>query len=276
MHSGMNHPTELRRPAPSWLAVLVILLGAVAIGLSWSLVNTSPAAEPPPDGRASLSADALTPTPTAGPTELPPGTPPAPPTASPVELPTQPVATPQTTEPAAQPLATASQQPEIALPLPTVTPTPKLADIAPRTAQIGGSTTLRVALSGQDFASTGQPLRFSIDARTHALDAGRLTATDAWCMQLGLANLYFDMSLRLNPENEELDAAGRVDLRADFCDSPGPLLDSVEVNVAAPTGATAKIAYNLRGERAFFGDTNLLNTDVGVIVDLEITNSRPR
>lgn len=266
MHSGGNPPLELRRqPAPSWLAVLVILLATVAIGLSWRLVNTSPAAEPPPDGRASLAVDALTPTPTAGPTELPPA--PA----------AQPTATPPPAEPtAAQSTAPASQQPEAALSLPTVTPTPELAGIAPRNAQIGGSTTLRLALSGQDFASTGQPLRFSIDTRTHALDGRKLAATDAWCMQLGLAHLYFDLSLHLNPETEELDATGRIDLRSDFCEAPGPLLDSVEIDVAAPSGATAKIAYNLRGERAFFGDTNLLNSDVGVIVDLEITNPRPR
>ncbi len=267
---------------PLWLSALGILLTMVVIGAAWRFVQPGPAPEPPPEPVSSLAAEA--PTPTPAPTELPP-----PPATAVAAMPTEiaPVTPPETPELAPSPVQTEASpaasaqesvpaQPETVLPLPTVTPTPEILDIAPRTARIAGVTTLRLSISGREFESTGRPLRFAIPTRTHTLDGGAPAVTDAWCMQLGLANLYFDLNLSLNPTTEELATVGRIDLRADFCDTPGNVLDSVEVSLSAPTGAAAQIAYNLRGERALLGDTNFLNADVGVIVELDITNSQPR
>jgi len=271
-----------RQPMPLWLSALGILLAVVAIGVAWRFVQPGPAPEPPPDPVSSLTAEA--PSPTPAPTELPP-----PPEDAVAAIPTQTATTTLPETPTTAPSAAQSaipaveptqepapEQPETVLPLPTVTPTPEILDIAPRSAQIAGVTTLRLTISGREFESTGLPLRIAIPARAHTLDGGAPAVSDAWCMQLGLTNLFFDLSLRLNPATEELATTGRIELRADFCDDPGPALDSVEVNLNTPTGSAAQIAYNLRGERALLGDTNFLSTDVGVIVELEVTNSRPR
>jgi len=267
---------------PLWLSALGILLAMVAIGAAWRFVQPGPAPEPPPEPGSSLVAEA--PSPTPAPTELPP-----PPTDAVAAVSTQTAATvppetsgtassaAQTDMPAFDPTqGPAPEQPETALPLPTVTPTPEILDIAPRSAQIGGVTTLRLTISGREFESTGLPLRIAIPARIHTLDGGAPAVSDAWCMQMGLTNLFFDLNLRLNPATEELVTTGSIELRADFCDDPGLALDSIEVNLNTPTGSAAQIVYNLRGERALLGDTNFLSTDVGVIVELEVTNSRPR
>ena len=259
---------------PLWLSALGIVLAVAAIVVAWRFVQPGPAAEPPADTVNSTAAG--TPTPTPAPTELPP-----PPESALATLPPErelvsPLESPLDLSSASPTNTVVPEQPEMALPLPTVTPTPETLDIAPRDARIAGVTTLRLSISGREFESTGRPLRFAIPARVHALDGGALVAADAWCMQLGLANLYFDLSLRLNPADEELATVGRIDLRADFCDDPGPVLDSAEVNLFTPTGSAAQIAYNLRGERALLGESNFLNADVGVIVELEVTNSRPR
>lgn len=162
------------------------------------------------------------------------------------------------------------------LPLPTVTPTPEIVPVAPRAAEIAGATTLRLSLSGADFESTGRPLSFAIEPRPYTFGDGRLTAADEWCIQLGLVNQGFDLTFQLDPETEALDVFGQIVLREGFCAEPGTAMDSVDVDLSVPSDAAAQISYNLRGRRSLFGVPGLLDSDIGAIVELRITNSRPR
>ena len=213
-----------------------------------------------PPAAAELVDGDFTPTPTALPTVIPADTRTA---VAPV--------TPTT----ASPLAPEAGQ-DATLPLPTVTPTPEIAPVAPREAEISGATTLRLSLSSEDFESTGQPLSFAIAPRPYTFGDDRLSATDAWCMQMGLANVSYKLDLQLDPKTEELAVTGEVALREGFCSEPGAVMDAVEVNLAVPTDAAAQISYNLRGRRSLFGVTGLLDTDTGAIIELRVTNSRPR
>ncbi len=255
-----------RRPMPLWLAVLSIVAAVLLTATAWRFISPNPASEPPPDAGLAFAPGSRTPTPTSLPTELPPVTAPG------GILDARNAQTPASTAAS----TAAATQPETTLPLPTVTPSPEISDIPLRAVRISGVTTLRLALSGREFESTGRPLRFTIEPRTHAMSGGAPSVDDAWCLQMGPANLGFDLQMSLHPATDALTTQGSISLRAGFCDNPGAPLDSVEVNLSTPTGSAAQIAYNLRGDRALFGEPNLLNADVGVIVELEVTNPRPR
>lgn len=193
----------------------------------------------------------------------------------PTELPPPPETIVELATPTAQVVDPPAPEQPSALPLPTVTPTPELPPVAPREIEISGSTTLRLALSGDGFDSTGQPLRFGIEPRRHMLGGEVNSIADQWCIQLGLVNELFDLSVQLDPVTEELLVSGAIWLREGFCEGPGPVMDSVDVDLVVPTDAAAQISYNLRGRRSLLGIAGLLDSDTGAVVELRVANSRP-
>ena len=185
-----DNPSPLAAiPRPYLLAALgvaglLLIVGLVGAGLSLRQPVDTPASQ----SANSAAATARTATPTTLPTELPP------PNAA---------AQAEVTERAPLPEPTATVLPA-ALPLPTVTPTPELPPAAPRDVVISGSTTMRLALSGEGFDSTGRPLSFEIQPRTATLGGETVGAPDAWCVQLGLVHEAFDLTMSLEPGTENL------------------------------------------------------------------------
>ena len=197
------------------------------------------------------------------------------PTNSPTQLPPVEAAAPALPVPDSPlPEPTPTAQPS-GDPLPTVTPTPELPPAPPREFEISGSTTMRLALSGDGFDSTGRPLSFQIEPRKAVVGGEVETAVDSWCIQLGLVNEMYDLSAHIDRETEDLILVGTISLHAGFCEQPGEVMDEVDVDLSVPTGASAQISYNLRGRSSLLGLEGLLDSDTGTIVELRVTNAVP-
>jgi hypothetical protein len=256
---------DIPRPA---ITRKLIVISAVCLGVAlllvagtvtWRSLTSTASSETPPE---------------TGVQPAPPGETPSP-TTMPTVLPQQVAATNVPVTPTASLTPLPAAEPESVLPLPTVTPTPPMLPVSPRNVEVSGETTMRLALSGAGFDSTGRPLRLAIASRTHVVGGETPTAEDEWCIQLGLVNELFDLNMQLDPATEELAVTGNISLREGLCEAPGAVMDTVEIDLSVPTGAAAQISYNLRGRRSLFGMTGLLDSDTGAIVELRITNSRP-
>jgi hypothetical protein len=254
-------PRESRVYLYAMLGALVVLL--LTIGITITIRQRGDREEVGPGSQANSAA--------AGPTTE------NTPTSQPTDLPRRealgrivtPIADVQLPEP------TATEQTSV-LALPTVTPTPELAAVIPREIQISGSTTMRLALSGEGFDSTGRPLNFELEPREATLGGEDLELADQWCVQLGLVNEAYDIAARIDPVTQDLRVSGTVSLRGGFCDQPGGMMDSVDVNLSVPVGSAAQISYNLRGQQSLLGLQGLLDSDTGAIVELRVRHASPR
>lgn len=250
-------PEQILTPStPSWIFALLIGLGLAMIGLVWWFgVFARPALEGAPITRVRATPQVqsivqaeqwLLPTPTPSP------------------------------ESATAALAVSAGETanNAQIPLPTVTPSPVAAAGPPRSAEISGVTTLRLELSNATFASSGEPMQFTLEPRTNTLSPDGSRTEDTWCLQMGVHNLQFDLILSVNPANQDLQVNGAITLRAGFCDNPGAALDEIPVSLAVPADATARIAYSLHGKQQLLDVSDLLNAEVAVTVELALTNPR--
>lgn len=246
--------TPVRRHA-GWLIPVITLAAIILIGVLWW--NGRPA----PDARAPQHADAAAlvdlPTPVTQ-TQAPAAQPAA--TATP--LPPQPTATPIATEQAAT------------VALPTVTPTLVPSEVPSRTVTVEGTATLRLLLQNSSFASNGGPVDRAVGPRTYELGGATTTVTDRWCMQLGLVNLLFDITLALNPVNGTVKSTGTLGIHGGFCDAPGPQQAGGTLDVEVPADASAQLVRSLQTESHLLEVADLLNIDTGVFVQLVIANTR--
>lgn len=266
MQTDQTPNTEDAPALLSWIPRTYLYVGVAALGLLIIAATIAAFTIMRHPGPGAEQASALDPAPThtpAAPTDIPTELPPAldegqSASAAGIELPA-----PTSTVELASP------------PLPTVTPTPELPPASPREIVISGSTTMRLALSGEGFDSTGRPLRFQIQPRTLTLGGDLASTSDSWCIQLGLVNESFDLIMSLTPGTEELVVTGSIALREGFCEQPGEEMDTAEVYLTVPTDAAGQISYNLRGERSLLGLSGLLDTDTGSIVELRVANQRP-
>lgn len=250
-------PEQILTPStPPWIFAILIGLGLAMIGLVWWFgVFARPALEGAPITRVRVTPQAevrvqsetlLLPTPTPSPES---GT-------------------------AALAVAASEALSNSQIPLPTVTPTPLVAAGPPRKAEISGVTTLRLELSNDSFASSGEPMQFTLEPRSDTLSPDGSPIENVWCLQMGVHNLQFDLVLSVNPANQDLQADGAIALRAGFCDNPGAALDEIPVSLTVPADATARIAYSLHGKQQLLNVSDLLNAEVAVTVELAVTNPR--
>ncbi|HXF62823.1 MAG TPA: hypothetical protein VNK95_14460 [Caldilineaceae bacterium] len=245
---------EAPQADPGRWGPLVLGAGLVVVALFWWLSRTPAMPEAPAPAPIAVVA-----TPTPGP---------EPATATPEPV-TEQAAAPPVTEAEAVILV-----PTVALP--TVTPTSAPTEVATRTVSIGGNVTLRLTLETEAFESSGRPVDKPLAPRSYTLGAGALTVADRWCMQVGVANLLFDLTLTLNPATESVRTSGTLHLYDGFCDAPGELLTSTPLDLEVPADASVQAAPSLQTRTQLLGVSDLLNTSTGVFVQLVISNTSPR
>lgn len=247
-------PAALRPTAGRW--VLIVSLAAVMlIALMWWSGRTAPAPLEPGDEDLDPTRAPVAEVQRQAPVVQPAATPP-----------------PAMPEPTPTPVVT---QEVTGIALPTVTPTLVPSDVPSRAVTFGGMATLRLALQNDSFASTGRPVDREIEPREFVLDGTSPAVTDNWCMQLGIANLLFDVTFTLNPLNGTVDTTGTLALHDGFCDAPGPRRASTALNLEVPADASAEVVQSLQTERHLLEVTDLLDIDTGVFVELVISNTRP-
>jgi hypothetical protein len=249
---------ETSQADPGRWAPFVLGAGLVIVALFWWLSRPSAMPEAPTPAAVAVVA---TPTPGQEPT-----------TETPEPAAEQVDAAPSTESAAAVLVPTVA--------LPTVTPTSAPTQVTTRTVSIGGNVTLRLTLETDafenSFESSGRPVDKPLEPRTYTLGAGALTVADRWCMQMGVANLLFDLTLALNPATESVKTSGNLHLYDGFCDAPGELLTSTPLELEVPADASVQAAPSLQTRTQLLGVSNLLNTSTGVFVQLVISNTRPR
>lgn len=245
-------PAPVRRQA-GWLIPVISLAAVILIGVLWWNGRAAPERAP-----QKTDAVALTDLSSA---EIQPQASATQPVATPSPLPLGPTATPIATE--AETIV-----------LPTVTPTLVPGEVPSRTVTLDGTATLRLLLQNDNFASNGGPVDRAIGPRTYELGGAMTTVADQWCIQLGLVNLLFDMTLALNPVNGAVNTTGTLGIHGGFCDAPGPQQTSGTLDVEVPADASAQLVRSLQTESHLLEVTDLLNIDTGVFVELVIANTR--
>lgn len=236
------------------LIPVISLAAVILIGALWWNGRPTPVRAPQHADAAAL----VDPPVLATQTKAPAAQPTAP--ASPLSL--QPTATPTATERAA------------AIALPTVTPTLVPSEVPSRTVTVEGKATLRLLLQNGNFASNGGPVDRAVGPRTYKLGGAVTTVADSWCMQLGLVNLLFDITLELNPVNGAVKSTGTLGIHGGFCDAPGPQQAGGTLDVEVPADASAQLVRSLQTESHLLEVADLLNIDTGVFVELVIANTR--
>lgn len=143
---------------------------------------------------------------------------------------------------------------------------------------------MRLALSSEGFDSTGRPVNVDIEPRKVTVGGETQTVNETWCLQIGLVHELFDLDLAVDPYTQDLLVTGSIALVQGFCPEEGEptsvdpvsVLDTTPVELTVPSGATATISYNLQGQRSLFGVSGLLDSDTGVIVELQVTHKQPQ
>lgn len=162
------------------------------------------------------------------------------------------------------------------VPLPTVTPTLTTARVATRTLELTGQATLRMALSGEDFESSGRPLPLVIDPHTYVLGSDIPEITDRWCFQAGLSAVFFDLALELDQSTGAINVEGEIQLYNGFCETPGVEKAVSPISLQVPADATAEVVRSLQAEAGLFGLGDLLQSSTGVFLELTLRNPRLR
>ena len=157
--------------------------------------------------------------------------------------------------------------------LPTITPVPVATDSPSRTVTVDGAATLHVMIANSVFQASGQPLALPIEPRTYHLGVHTPTITDQWCLQLGIVNLQFKLTLNLVPIVAGVAATGSIELYDDYCAAPGQRRDMAGVDLTVPANATAQITHNLRSKRELLKVPDLLDTDNYIDLELHISNA---
>ena len=253
-------PTRTPRARPHWLVPGVIIAGLVLAAIVYTapqsepeFVATSPEPTPTPLQTTSTSAPVVALVPTATPTME-------------SELILAPTKTP-TVE-----LTTAPATP---VDLPTVTPTPVITrQPITRTLAISGTAMLRMMVESTTFESSGQPIEVGLPERVFLFSTDSNSAVDSWCVQLGLVNLLFDISMRLNMDTASVITDGQILLRNDFCDAPGSIVDAEEIAMDVPADAAVQLTYTLRGDRNLLAIEGLLDTHTDVLIEFILANRR--
>lgn len=255
-----NQLTPRSRPLPSIFRILAsgIVICVALLSLIWWRGEPQ-ALMPTPTLVATQWVAAAAPTATDRPTATPPQ-----PTLQPTLQPTS--------TPTAQSIAVSPQD----VPLPTVTPTLTTARIATRTLEITGQATLRMALSSEEFESSGRPLPLMLEPHTYVLGADVPVISDRWCFQAGISAVFFDLTLELTQSTGAISVDGEIQLHNGFCDSPGAQKAVSPISLEVPADATAEVVHSLQAESGLFGLGDLLQSSTGVFLELTLRNPRLR
>ncbi len=160
------------------------------------------------------------------------------------------------------------------IPLPTVTPTLVSARVGTRTLEISGQATLRLALSSDDFKSSGRPLPLILEPHTYILGSDIPVIADRWCFQAGVSAVFFDLTMELDQPSGAINVDGEIQLHNGFCDSPGEQTAVSPISLQVPADATAEVVHSLQADSSLFGLSNLLQTSTGIFLELTLRNPR--
>lgn len=159
--------------------------------------------------------------------------------------------------------------------LPTVTPTqPVTRQPITRTLSVSGTAILRMAVESVNFESSGQPLDVDLAPRVYAFGADSVSKLDSWCVQLGLVNILFDLSMELDTDSADVYTSGQIQLRNDFCDAPGAVVDTEEIALDVPADAAVRLTYTLSGDRSLLAVAGVLDTRTSVVIEFILANRR--
>lgn len=259
--SGPDQPTPLRAKSPWLISTALVLVALLMAGFWWF-----GRPESAPTGQAATA------TPTRSATRL----------LRPSTVLTR-AAADAVTSPTAEPISRSTATPTAAavsslIALPTVTPSLIAVEVATRTVELRGQTTLRLTLGNETFQSRGDPVTLAIDPRQLVLGGDALTQADSFCVQTGPSAVVFDLTYTLLPVSEDLRVAGTLKLHDGFCSSLGTLGEvraSGPLEVTIPADAAAQLVHTLQAKSSLLGVDDVLKTTTAVYIELTIRNPRP-